>query len=135
MATAHTTVIFKAALPVRAATTTSVGVVVASVSAVGSRLSAALPVVQTLGAAEAYRNRPLDAGPYTFVWVDALVIKVREAGRTINVPALITVGVNADGGREVRGLQLSSEEDGAGWLAGCWLAAGWLLAGWLSCAR
>ena len=66
---------------------------------------------------EAFRNRPLDAGPYTFVWVDALVIKVREHGRTINVHALIAVGVNADGGREVLGLEISSDEDGAGWLA------------------
>ena len=66
---------------------------------------------------EAFRNRPLDAGPYTFVWVDALVIKVREHGRTINVHALVAVGVNADGGREVLGLDISSDEDGAGWLA------------------
>jgi putative transposase len=36
---------------------------------------------------ETFRNRPLDAGPYTFVWMDALVIKVREHGRTINVQA------------------------------------------------
>src|ERR687883_1898277 len=34
---------------------------------------------------EAFRNRPLDAGPYTFVWLDALAIKVREGGRTVNV--------------------------------------------------
>jgi putative transposase len=66
---------------------------------------------------EAFRNRPLDAGPYTFVWVDALVIKVREHGRTVNVHALVAVGVNADGGREVLGLDVSSDEDSAGWLA------------------
>jgi transposase-like protein len=65
---------------------------------------------------EAFRNRPLDAGPYTFVWVDALTIKVREAGRTVNVHALVAVGVNADGGREVLGLEVASQEDGAGWL-------------------
>ncbi len=58
---------------------------------------------------EAFRNRPLDAGPYTFVWVDALVIKVREHVRTINVHALIAVGVNAAGGREVLGLEVSSD--------------------------
>ncbi len=28
-----------------------------------------------------FRNRPLDAGPYTFVWMDALTQKVREGGR------------------------------------------------------
>ncbi|SCL70652.1 Transposase (or an inactivated derivative) [Micromonospora citrea] len=66
---------------------------------------------------EAFRNRPLDSGHYTFVWMDALTMKVREAGRTVNVHALIAVGVNADGGREVLGLDVASDEDGAGWLA------------------
>jgi transposase-like protein len=66
---------------------------------------------------EAFRNRPLDAGPYTFVWVDALTIKVREHGRTVNVHALIAVGVNGEGQREVLGVDVSSHEDGAGWLA------------------
>src|SRR5918911_314784 len=66
---------------------------------------------------EAFRNRPLDAGHYTFVWLDALVVKVRENGRTVNVHALVAVGVNADGQREVLGLDVASDEDGAGWLA------------------
>src|SRR5215468_12006995 len=66
---------------------------------------------------EAFRSRPLDSGPYTFVWCDALTIKVREGGRTVNVHALIAVGVNADGTREVLGLDVAAAEDGAGWLA------------------
>jgi len=66
---------------------------------------------------EAFRTRPLDAGPYTFVAADALVLKVRESGRTVNVHALLATGVNADGYREILGLQVSSAEDGAGWLA------------------
>src|SRR4029453_15785196 len=66
---------------------------------------------------EAFRNRPLDAAHYTFVWMDALTIKVREHGRTVNVHALVAVGVNGDGGREVLGLDVASAEDGAGWLA------------------
>ena len=66
---------------------------------------------------EAFRNRPLDSGHYTFVWTDALVVKVREHGRTVNVHALLAVGVNADGQREVLGLDVASDEDGAGWLA------------------
>ena len=65
---------------------------------------------------EAFRTRPLDAGPYTFVAADALVLKVREAGRTVNVHALIATGVNAEGYREILGLHVSSAEDGAGWL-------------------
>ncbi|MDQ0765405.1 transposase-like protein [Streptomyces canus] len=65
----------------------------------------------------AFRNRPLDAGPYAFVWVDALTQKVREGGRIINVHALIAVGVNADGHREILGIDVATCEDGAGWLA------------------
>jgi putative transposase len=65
----------------------------------------------------AFRTRPLDAGPFLFVAADALVLKVREAGRVVNVHALIATGVNADGHRELLGLQVSSAEDGAGWLA------------------
>ncbi|MGH3834064.1 MAG: IS256 family transposase [Pseudonocardiaceae bacterium] len=63
-----------------------------------------------------FRNRPLDAGPYTFVAADALVLKVREGGRVAGVHALVATGVNADGHREILGLQVSSAEDGAGWL-------------------
>jgi putative transposase len=59
----------------------------------------------------------LDAGPYTFIWLDALTRKVREAGRTVLVHALLAVGVNADGQREVLGIDVASGEDGAGWLA------------------
>ena len=66
---------------------------------------------------ESFRTRPLDAGPYTFVAADALVLKVREGGRVVNVHALLATGVNADGHREILGLQVTSGEDGAGWLA------------------
>jgi putative transposase len=65
---------------------------------------------------EAFRTRPLDAGPYTFVAADAPVLKVREGGRVVNVHALLATGVNADGHREILGLQVTSAEDGAGWL-------------------
>jgi putative transposase len=64
-----------------------------------------------------FRARPLDAGPYTFVAADALVLKVREGGRVVGVHALVATGVNADGHREILGLQVTSAEDGAGWLA------------------
>jgi transposase-like protein len=66
---------------------------------------------------ESFRSRPLDAGPYTFIAADALVLKVREGGRVVNVHALLATGVNADGHREILGLQVTSAEDGAGWLA------------------
>jgi transposase-like protein len=44
------------------------------------------------------------------------VLKVREGGRVVNVHALVATGVNADGHREVLGVQVTSAEDGAGWL-------------------
>src|SRR6201998_4127616 len=66
---------------------------------------------------EGFRSRRLDAGPYTFMWIDALTQKVREGGRTVHVHALIATGVNADGKREILGIDFASSEDGAGWLA------------------
>jgi transposase-like protein len=69
------------------------------------------------GAVEQFRSRPLDAGPYRFVQADAMTVRVREGGRTVLVHALIATGVNADGHREILGLEVTSAEDGAGWLA------------------
>ncbi len=66
---------------------------------------------------EQFRTRRLEvAGPFTFVAADALVLKVREGGRVVPVHVLVATGVNADGHREVLGVQVTSSEDGAGWL-------------------
>lgn len=64
-----------------------------------------------------FRNRPLDAGPYTYVWMDALTQKVREGGRIVNVAVVTATGVNAEGHRENLGVDVITTEDGAGWLA------------------
>ena len=69
------------------------------------------------GAVEQFRSRPLDAGPYRFVQADALTLRVREGGRTVLVHGLIATGVNAGGHREILGFEVTSAEDGAGWLA------------------
>ena len=65
----------------------------------------------------AFRSRPLDAGPYSYIWLDALTQKVREGGRIVNVAVVVATGVNADGHREILGLDLVTTEDGAGWTA------------------
>ena len=65
----------------------------------------------------AFRTRPLNEGPYTFVAADALTMKVRESGRVVKVAVMVATGVNADGYREILGVQASSTESGAGWLA------------------
>jgi len=66
---------------------------------------------------EDFRTRPLDAGPYAYVTFDALVVKCREGGRTVNVCVVHAVGVNRDGFRESLGLDVVTSEDGAAWLA------------------
>ena len=65
---------------------------------------------------EDFRTRPLDQGPYTFLAADALTMKVREGGRVVNTHVLVATGVNADGHREILGLDICSAESEAGWL-------------------
>jgi transposase-like protein len=54
----------------------------------------------------AFRSRPLDGGPYTYLSLDAMTQKVRESGRIVNIAVVIAVGVNADGHREVLGFDV-----------------------------
>lgn len=69
------------------------------------------------GIVEDFRTRPLDGGLYAYVTLDALVVKCREGGRTVNVCVVHAVGVNRDGFRESLGLDVVTSEDGAAWLA------------------
>jgi putative transposase len=66
---------------------------------------------------EAFRTRPLDASPYPFVMLDALVVRVREEGRIVNACVVHATGVNRDGYRESLGLDIVTSEDGTAWLA------------------
>jgi transposase-like protein len=62
---------------------------------------------------EQFRHRSLaEAGPFTFVAADALTMKVREGGRVINAVVVVATGVNADGRREVLGLQTATSATG-----------------------
>jgi putative transposase len=66
---------------------------------------------------EDFRTRPLDAAPYAYLTLDALEVKCREGGRTVNVCVVHAVAVNREGFRESLGLDVVTSEDGAGWLA------------------
>src|SRR3989440_1412374 len=77
-----------------------------------SRLAKSLDAI-----VEDFRTRPLDGAPYAYVTLDALVVKCREGGRTVNVCVVHAVGVNAEGFRESLGLDVVTAEDGAAWLA------------------
>jgi putative transposase len=66
---------------------------------------------------EDFRTRALDGAPYAYLTLDALVVKCRQGGRTVNVCVVDAVGVNRDGFRESLGLDVVTSEDGAAWLA------------------
>ena len=66
---------------------------------------------------ESFLGRPLDGGPYPYVWLDGLTQKVREGGRIVNVCVVVATGVNAEGQREILGMGVGASEDGAFWLA------------------
>jgi putative transposase len=66
---------------------------------------------------ESFRNRPLHAGPYLFVWLDAMTQRCRDGGRVVNVVAVVATGVNDDGHREILGFDVFTSEDEAAWTA------------------
>jgi putative transposase len=63
----------------------------------------------------AFRSRPLDAGPYPYLWLDALAVRVREGGRIVRCACVVATGVNADGFREILGCDTFTSEDEAAW--------------------
>lgn len=64
-----------------------------------------------------FRNRPLETGPYRYLWIDALTQRVREGGRVVNVSAVIATAVNAEGKREIVGFDVVTTEDTDAWTA------------------
>lgn len=65
----------------------------------------------------AFRNRPLESSAYPYVWLDALAVKCREVGRVVSVAVVVATATNAEGHREVLGVDVLTTEDGAGWTA------------------
>ena len=65
---------------------------------------------------ERFRSRRLQ-GEYPYLWLDATFVKVRDGGRVVSMAVVIAIGVNADGQREVLGLDVGPSEDGAFWHA------------------
>src|SRR5690606_11362680 len=67
------------------------------------------------GRVKAFLERPID-GDWPYLWIDATYLKVRRGGRILgssprtSVAAIIAVGVNTDGRREVLGMQIGSSE-------------------------
>ena len=80
--------------------------------------SAAWPPSSTRRCAE-FRDRPLDSGPYRYLWIDALTQRVREGGRVVNVSAVIATAANAEGRREIVGFDIVTTEDTAAGPSSC----------------
>jgi len=68
------------------------------------------------GKVKVFLDRPLE-GDWPYLWIDATYLKVRQAGRIVSVAAIIAVGVNADGRREVLGLDIGGSEAETFWTA------------------
>ena len=64
----------------------------------------------------AFLNRPLE-GDWPYLWIDATYLKVRQNGRIVSVAVVVAVGVNADGRREVLGLDIGPSEAEPFWTA------------------
>ena len=64
-----------------------------------------------------FLGRPLDTGPYRYLWLDALTQLVREEGRVVQVAVVVATAVNGEGKREVLGIDVGTSEDGAFWLS------------------
>jgi putative transposase len=68
------------------------------------------------GKIKAFLDRPLE-GDWPYLWIDATYLKVRQAGRIVSVAVIISVGVNADGRREVLDLDIGPSEAETFWTA------------------
>jgi transposase-like protein len=61
-----------------------------------------------------FLDRPLE-GDWPYLWIDATYVKVRNNGRIISVAVIVAVGVNADGRREVLGMDIGPSEAETFW--------------------
>ena len=64
---------------------------------------------------EAWRNRPLTGGKYTYVYVDGIYLKRNWGGEYENVSVLVAIAVNEEGYREVLGAAEGMKEDKESW--------------------
>ena len=65
--------------------------------------------------AKAWQNRPLER-LYPIVYLDALVIKIREAQAVRNFACYVAIGVNLEGQREVLGIWFQRSEGAKFWM-------------------
>ncbi len=62
-----------------------------------------------------WQNRPLDA-LYPIVYLDCIVLKVRQDSRVINKSVFLALGINIEGQKELLGMWLAENEGAKFWL-------------------
>ncbi len=62
-----------------------------------------------------WQNRPLDA-VYPIVYLDCIVLKVRQDSRVINKSVFLALGINIEGQKELLGMWLAENEGAKFWL-------------------
>lgn len=67
---------------------------------------------------KAWQTRPLDP-VYPIVYIDALVVKVRDGGHVVNKAAHLVLGVDLDGVKHVLGIWVQTNEGAAFWANVC----------------
>jgi len=70
---------------------------------------------QVLEQVQQWQSRPLDA-IYPIVYLDCLVVKIRQDKRVINKAIYLALGINMEGHKELLGLWLSENEGAKFWL-------------------
>ena len=65
---------------------------------------------------KAFLDRPIE-GDWPYLWIDATYVKVRQNGRIVSVAVTVAVGVNADGRREILGMDIGPSEAEPFWTA------------------
>src|ERR1700751_2265143 len=65
---------------------------------------------------KAFLDRPIE-GDWPYLWIHPPYVKVRQAGRIVSVAVIVAVGVNADGRREVLGMDIGPSEAETFWTA------------------
>jgi putative transposase len=63
---------------------------------------------------KAFLARPIE-GDWPYLWIDATYVKVRQAGRIVSVAVIVAVGANADGRREILGMDVGPSEAETFW--------------------
>ncbi|WP_177335964.1 IS256 family transposase, partial [Klebsiella quasipneumoniae] len=62
-----------------------------------------------------WQNRPLDT-VYPIVYLDCIVLKVRQDSRVINKSVFLALGINIEGQKELLGMWLAENEGAKFWL-------------------